>query len=119
MNVAPLNKKSSCFFSVDVCHLAAKKKEWESSREKSKDPFEMVPYAGITNEIPGTDARAAGASREEVQRMCSGNLACKGYYGDDTPGKTWYLATDTDPAKCKVRGRETHPAFYQKTYRGR
>jgi hypothetical protein len=69
--------------------------------------------------IPGTDTRAAGASREDVQRMCSGNLACKGYYGDDTPGKTWYLATDTDPAKCKVRGRETYPAFYQKTYRGR
>ena len=65
--------------------------------------------------IPGTDPRAAGASREEVERMCSESRSCVGYYADDTPGKTWYLATDTDPAKCTVKGREIYPSFYRKT----
>jgi hypothetical protein len=64
--------------------------------------------------IPGTDARAAGASREQVERMCSESPSCVGFYGDETPGKTWYLATDTDPAQCKVRGREIYPDFYRK-----
>lgn len=65
--------------------------------------------------IPGIDPRAAGASREEVERMCSESRSCVGYYADDTPGKRWYLATDTDPAKCTVKGREIYPSFYRKT----
>ena len=66
--------------------------------------------------IPGTDPRAAGASREDVERMCFESRSCVGYYADDTPGKTWYLATDTDPARCTVKGREIYPSFYRKSH---
>ena len=78
--------------------------------------YERMPNAlGVWGcMIPGTDARAAGASREQVERMCSESPSCVGFYGDETPGKTWYLATDTDPAQCKVRGREIYPDFYRK-----
>jgi hypothetical protein len=78
--------------------------------------YERMPNAlGVWGcMIPGTDARAAGASREQVERMCSESPSCVGFYGDETPGKSWYLATDTDPAQCKVRGREIYPYFYRK-----
>ncbi len=60
--------------------------------------------------FPGTDARASSGDRASVQALCTERDACTGYYD----GGPWYIATDTDPAQCTVRGKEAYPHFYRK-----
>ena len=47
---------------------------------------------------PGsTGSSSAGDGHEEVQKFCSNNPNCIGYYSDIG---NWNIATDIDPSKC-------------------
>jgi hypothetical protein len=66
-------------------------------------------------QIPGTDSRSSTNVQKDVEALCMGNAACKGYYGNDVG--SWFIATDKEPAACPAESRhatQKYPFFYKK-----
>jgi hypothetical protein len=70
--------------------------------------------------MPGTDARASSNNRASTESLCTEKSECVGYYGNgsDPDSGSWFIATDTDPAKCPdpkdKQSQQKYPTFFKK-----